>query len=124
MSARSCSLARSVFFIAVSQASQGVVNRNRTATYAQCLVQLCERGIRVLLNECVKLFHLGFIQRRRVVPAWQRFTAATLTVALEPPLKGRNINPITFRHLVLSALPGLIRRDGPLSNFSTGYSHG
>ena len=122
-SARSCSLARSVFFIAISQALERVVNCDSAATDTQRLAQLCKRGIWCLLNERVQFLHLSIVQCRGIVPARQWFGTATFTVAMQPSLKGRDVNAIELCHLRLRAFASLISLDGPSSNFAACDSH-
>jgi hypothetical protein len=99
------------------------VNRHEAARNAQRGSQLFERCIRRLLNELVELPHLRIVQCGRIVPPRQWRGASGLLIALQPPLKGRNVNAIEFGHLRLSATSRLVGRNGPLSNFSACYSH-
>ena len=117
-SARSCSLARSVFFIPIAQTLQSVVHRDNAAAQTHRVTQVLKRGIGSLLNEQAQLLHLRVVECRRIVSARERRGAARPAIPLQPPLKSRKVYPIELCHQRLRTLAVHVGIDGPLSNLS------
>jgi hypothetical protein len=99
------------------------VNRDDAAVDSQSGLQLFERGIGSLPDELVELPHLRVVQCGRIVSARQWPGAAGLPIAVQPPLKSRQVNAIEFRHMLLRATPRLVGRNGSLPDLSICYSH-
>ena len=85
---------------------------------SQSGLKLPERGIGSLLDELVQTPHLRAVQRGRIVPARQWSGAATVSIAMQPTLKGREVNAIEFCHMRLRAAPRLVGRDGAFPDLS------
>src|SRR5277367_98054 len=75
MSARSCSLARSVFFIAVAEPTQGVVDGHQRAIHCELLVDPLQRRVGMLVHilrqpidllgiEAARLAHLALARAK------------------------------------------------------------
>src|SRR5476649_2327491 len=58
MSARSCSLARSIFFIAVAEPPQGMVDGHQRASGPELFMKLLQGGVGVLVDIVLQPVHL------------------------------------------------------------------
>jgi len=99
------------------------VNRHQAALDSNSATQLFQGGVGHLLNESVELPHLRLIQSRGIVAARKGGRATGLSIALQPPLKRREVDAVELRHLGLAAQFRFIRCNRSLSHLRTRYSH-
>ena len=122
-SSRSCSLAWSVFFIAVAQSIQCPLHRHDRAVYFACGPKLFERGIRTVLNQPIQGRQPVLAEQGEAMAAGPGCRFSRCDKPRQPALKRPDVHAVRLRNPSLGAPALLIGLDRAPANVFRCYAH-